>query len=153
MRLKNDPFRMLDTKFCMGASIGMASGLALGGEERRIFALMGDSSFFHTGLPAFMNAVVNKANIVVMILNNLTTALTGAQSHPGAYIDTRGKQRLGLDIEKVIRSSGIEEFYVLDAFGSKDMARKVFKKVIEEKGLKVVLLNGPCAKKSSYPCC
>jgi indolepyruvate ferredoxin oxidoreductase alpha subunit len=152
MRLKNEPLRMLDTKFCMGASIGMASGLALGGEERRIIALMGDSSFFHTGLSAFMNAVINEANIVIMILNNRTTALTGGQSHPGANIDTRGTQRLGVDIERVIRSAGVEDLFVLDAFGSKDEAEKVFKKVIEERGLKVVLINGPCTIKSSYPC-
>ena len=152
MRLKNEPFRMLDTKFCMGASIGMASGLALGGEKRRVISLMGDSSFFHTGLPAFMNAVVNDVNIVIMILNNRTTALTGGQSHPGADIDIRGKQKRGIDIERVIRSSGVEDLFILEAFGDRDEAEAVFKKVIEEKGLKVILINGPCTKRSSYPC-
>lgn len=146
MRLKNEPFKMLDTKFCMGASIGMASGLALGGERRRVVSLMGDSSFFHTGLPAFMNAVANDANIVIIILNNETTALTGCQSHPGTDIDTRGKERQGVDIEKVVRSSGVEDLYVLDAFKDKDEAEEVFKHVIEEEGLKVILVNGPCTK-------
>jgi indolepyruvate ferredoxin oxidoreductase alpha subunit len=154
MRLKNNPFRMLDTKFCMGASIGMASGLTLGGEKRRVISMMGDSSFFHTGIPAFMNAVVNEANIVIVILNNLNTAITGGQSHPGTNIDARGKQRRGIDIERVIRSSGVDAraLFVLEAFGNRGEAEAVFKKVIDEKGLKIVLINGPCAEKSRYPC-
>jgi indolepyruvate ferredoxin oxidoreductase alpha subunit len=91
-----------------------------------------------------MNAVVNDANIVIIILNNRTTALTGRQTHPGADIDIRGKQRRGIDIEKVIRSSEVDDFFVLDAFGDRKKAEAVFKNVIEEKGLKVVLINGPC---------
>ena len=148
----NEPFRMLDTKFCMGASIGMASGLVLGGEERRVVALMGDSSFFHTGLPAFLNAAVNDSNIVIMILNNQTTALTGGQSHPGSKIDARGKQRRGIDIEKVIRSSGVKDLFVFDAFSDRNTAEAIFKKVINEQGLKVVLINGPCVKGLNRPC-
>ena len=146
MRLKNEPFRMLDSKFCMGASIGMASGLALGGERRRAISLMGDSSFFHTGLPSFINAVVNNANIVIIILNNGTTALTGCQNHPGTGMDTRGKRRRGIDIEKVVRSSGVEDLHVIDAFKDRDRAKEVFKHVLEEEGLKVIIVNGTCAK-------
>jgi indolepyruvate ferredoxin oxidoreductase alpha subunit len=146
MKLKNEPFRMLDTKFCMGASIGMASGLALGGERRRVISLMGDSSFFHTGLPSFINAVANDANIVIIILNNGTTALTGCQNHPGTDMDTRGKRRRGIDIEKVARSSGVKDLHVLDAFKDRDRAKEVFKHVLEEEGLKVIIVDGTCTK-------
>lgn len=152
MRLKNEPFHMLDTKFCMGASIGMASGLALGGEERRVIALIGDSSLFHTGMPALMNAVVHNANIVVVILNNGTTALTGCQSHPGTDIDARGRRRRGIDIEEVVRASGVRDLYVLDVYREGERIREVFERVVEEEGLKVVLLNGPCLKLSGGLC-
>ena len=152
MRLKNEPFRMLDTKFCMGASIGMASGLALGGEGRRVVSLMGDSSFFHTGLPAFLNAVANDANIVIVILNNGTTALTGCQSHPGTDMDTRGRKRRGIDMEEVVRASGVRDLYVLDAFKDKNGAREVFRHAIEEDGLKVIIVNGVCTKLSKGSC-
>jgi indolepyruvate ferredoxin oxidoreductase alpha subunit len=152
MRLKNPPFRMLDSKFCMGASIGMASGLALGGEKRRIVALMGDSSFFHTGISAYFNAVANNVNIIIMILNNQTTAITGCQPHPGTGLDIRGRRRDGIDLEKVIRASGVEDLYILDAFKDKVRASMVFKRIIKEEGLKVILLNGKCTKLGTGSC-
>jgi indolepyruvate ferredoxin oxidoreductase alpha subunit len=151
MRLKNPPFRMIDSKFCMGASIGMASGLDLGGEKRRIIALMGDSSFFHTGISAYLNAVANNVNIIIMILNNQTTAITGCQPHPGTGLDIRGRRREGIDLEKVIQSSGVD-LYILDAFKDKAKASRVFKQALGEEGLKVILLNGKCTKHRTGIC-
>ncbi len=77
------PLQMLDTCLCMGASIGMAAGLARAEPGRPHVAFIGDSTFFHSGIPALVNSVATRAPIVLVVLDNATTAMTGFQPHPG----------------------------------------------------------------------
>ncbi len=144
MRLKNEPFKMFDSKFCMGASIGMAEGLVKGGERRRVVALMGDSSFFHSGVSAYMDAVANDADIVIIIIDNYTTAMTGCQSNPGSGMDARGEDRVRVHLENILSVSVLKNFYVLDAFGDKEELASAFKQCLESQGLAVMLIQGAC---------
>jgi indolepyruvate ferredoxin oxidoreductase alpha subunit len=152
MRLMNEPFQMMDCKFCMGSSIALASGLAWTGERRKIVALVGDSSFFHTGLSAYMNAVANGARIMIVVLDNRSTAMTGCQSNPGTEFDTRGKKRNGISLESVLRSAGVKIFQTVDAFGDKEHLVGAFKECLESDGLTVLLVSGPCPNLTERIC-
>ena len=84
------PLSMLDTCLCMGAGITVASGLQLAEPGRTHLAFIGDSTFFHTGVPGLLNAVYNRIPMKLIILDNSTTAMTGHQPHPGIG-KTRGR--------------------------------------------------------------
>ena len=78
-----DPLRGIDTTVSMGSSIGNAIGMAKAGEPKPIVATIGDSTFLHAGIPGLIDAVYNQANLVVLLLDNHVTAMTGGQDHPG----------------------------------------------------------------------
>ena len=144
MRLQNDPFRMLDCKFCMGASLGVASGLARTGEDRRVIAVIGDSAFFHTGIPAYMSAAANGANILVIVLNNGTTAMTGYQSHPGSPLGIRGAEQSNVELDKLLRVPQLRHYFSLDAYGDAHVLASAFRTCLESDGMAVILVRGPC---------
>ena len=87
------PLEAIDTCVAMGSSIANASGIALAGNESKpIVATIGDSTFLHSGIPPLIDAVYNKANITVALLDNHITAMTGGQDHPGTGRTLRGAE-------------------------------------------------------------
>ncbi|MGV9198045.1 MAG: indolepyruvate ferredoxin oxidoreductase subunit alpha [Promethearchaeia archaeon] len=110
------PIETIDTCICMGASIGMANGIAKF-HDGPVFALIGDSTFFHTGVPGLVNAVYNQNNIIVVILDNATTAMTGAQPHPGTGQKITGEPGTKIPLEQICKGAGIDEdhLWVVDA--------------------------------------
>ena len=84
------PLRAMDTTACMGASIGQAIGLVKAGVTSKVAAVIGDSTFMHSGITGLIDAVYNDAKITVVILDNGTTAMTGHQDHPGSGISAQG---------------------------------------------------------------
>ena len=152
MRLMNEPFELMDCKFCMGSSIGLASGLAWSGESRKIVALIGDSSFFHTGLPAYLNAVASGVRIMIVVLDNRSTAMTGCQSNPGTEFSIRGQRRPGIALQSILRSAGIKTFRAVEAFGEKEYLTKAFKECLESNDLSVLLVSGPCPNLTEKIC-
>ncbi len=107
----NPPLNMDDTAVCMGGSFGMANGFAHV-TDRPVIAHLGDSTFFHSGIPPMINAVYNQANIVMVVLDNSTTGMTGFQPHPGASTTPE----LNIKIEDVARASGVKFVEVVDSF-------------------------------------
>lgn len=152
IRLMNDPFRLLDCKFCMGASIGMAEGLVRSGEGRKVIAMIGDSSFFHTGLSAYLNAVASGARIMIVVLDNRSTAMTGGQSNPGSDFTIRGQRREGIQLESILRSVNVQTFRAAEAFGDKKLLASAFKECLESDGLSVLLVSGPCPNLTAKIC-
>jgi indolepyruvate ferredoxin oxidoreductase alpha subunit len=152
IRFMNQPFSLLDCKFCMGAAIGMASGLALAGEKRKIIALIGDSSFFHTGLPAYLNAVASGVRIMIVVLDNRCTAMTGCQENPGTNLNLGGRKQKRVSIESVLKSAGIEVFRSVDAFGEKAVLASAFRECLDSDELAVLLVTGPCPNLTGKVC-
>jgi indolepyruvate ferredoxin oxidoreductase alpha subunit len=106
------PANVADTLLCMGASIGMGAGLAHSGIKEPVVAIIGDSTFWHSGLPALANAVYNNADLTIMVVDNLTTAMTGMQDHPGTGIplmpiELNVTPVTPLSIEKVVKAMNI----------------------------------------------
>ncbi len=101
------PLDMVDTCLCMGAGITIAQGLHVVEPEAVHFAFIGDSTFFHSGITGIINAVYNRTPIVVVVLDNATTAMTGLQPHPGTGDTMMGAVSQKVDIATVLRGIGV----------------------------------------------
>ncbi|HWJ02664.1 MAG TPA: indolepyruvate ferredoxin oxidoreductase subunit alpha [Verrucomicrobiae bacterium] len=115
------PLDMLDTCLCMGAGITQAIGMSKVEPNRKHVAFIGDSTFFHSGIPGLIDAVYNKANIVTVVLDNRTTAMTGHQPHPGMDKNAMGKNEKVLDIARIARACGVELVLEVDPYKLSDM--------------------------------
>ena len=151
VRLSNPPFEMLDVKYSMGSSIGIACGLWHSGVDDRILAVTGDSVFFHTALNGLVNAAHHQADIIVVIMDNETVALTGFQDRIGAGITAMGENVQPIYPEKVAAAMGIDNVYTLDAFDEKAI-RSALQQVFNQKGLSCMVVRGRCPHIESKQC-
>jgi indolepyruvate ferredoxin oxidoreductase alpha subunit len=143
VRLSNPPFEMLDVKYCMGSSIGIASGLSRSGLQDKILAVTGDSAFFHTGLNGLVNAAHHQANIVVVVMDNNTAALTGFQAPTGAGTTAMGKKVRLIYPEKLAQSLNIENVHALDAHDEPAIAGAL-QEAFSRNGLSFLVIRGRC---------
>ena len=123
------PLNAVDTHLCMGASIGVANGLAHAIDDP-IICTIGDSTFFHAGMPPLLNSVFNNANITVMILDNGTTAMTGYQPHPGTGIMACGETTKCVKIEDVVSALGVGFLEVVNPYKISKMIEIIEKAVL-----------------------
>ncbi|TFG47175.1 MAG: indolepyruvate ferredoxin oxidoreductase subunit alpha [Dehalococcoidia bacterium] len=137
------PLSAIDTCGCMGAGISQAVGMVKAGLNEKPLAVIGDSTFMHSGINGLLNAVYNEANICVLILDNSTTAMTGHQGHPGSGIPPAGQPRHKVIIEDLVRGAGVKNVAVVDAFDLKAV-RAALKQGIASSELEVVIVRGDC---------
>lgn len=133
------PLQIGDLLICMGASLGTASGVSQSLKEPAV-AIVGDSTFFHASIPALLNAVYNKHRIVVIVLDNLTTAMTGFQPHPGVELIEHER----ISIEDVAKGCGVKYVKVVDPMDI-DAARKIIKNAITLDGPSVIVMRHICS--------
>ena len=138
-----EPLRSIDTTVCMGASIGNAVGMAAAGEKRPVVATIGDSTFLHSGIPPLIDAVYNKANVTVVILDNSITAMTGGQDHPGTGRTLRGDPAPKIDYEAICRAVGVGWIRRVDPYDVGHMYQTL-REAIVHKGVSVVISERPC---------
>jgi indolepyruvate ferredoxin oxidoreductase alpha subunit len=138
------PLNAMDTTACMGASIGQAIGMEKAGLKSKIVAVIGDSTFLHSGITPLVDAVYNQSKITVIILDNGTTAMTGHQEHPGTGISAQGKQVGQVTLENLVRGMGIKDVKVVNAFSIKDL-RAAVKDSLDKPELSVIISRGDCA--------
>jgi len=143
VRLNNPPFEMLDVKYSMGSSIGLACGLRRSGVDDKILAVAGDSVFFHTAINGLLNAAHHQADIVVAIMDNETVALTGFQKRTGAGSTAMGEPVRSIYPEKVAAAMGIDNVYTLDAFDEAALKRTL-NEVFNRRGLSFLVVRGRC---------
>lgn len=144
------PLNMVDTCLCMGAGITMAQGLALAEPGTKCVAFIGDSTFFHTGIPGVINAVYQNTDITVVVLDNHTTAMTGHQPHPGTGRTAMGAAAKALDIETMLRACGVEEIYTIDPLDY-DNSVATFKKALRYDGPSAVIAKSRCIVQMKKP--
>ncbi len=137
------PFEVEHITHAMGSSVGFANGFSLA-TDQPVVALIGDSTFFHAGIPALINAVHNKHTFVAIILDNRITAMTGHQSHPGVPIDAMGEEAPMIDIGGLIRSIGVEFVKEIDPYNFKEM-ESALREALNRKGLSVIIAKRECA--------
>jgi len=138
-----DPLRGIDTTVSMGSSIGNAIGMAKAGEPKPIVATIGDSTFLHAGIPGLINAVYNQANIVVLLLDNHVTAMTGGQHHPGTGKTLRGEDAPRVDYEALVRAVGVRWVRSVDSYDLAAMYQSL-REAIAYRGVAVLIADRPC---------
>jgi len=144
------PLNAMDTCACMGASIGQALGMEKAGISDKVVAVIGDSTFLHSGITPLVNAVYNEGQITVIILDNRTTAMTGHQDHPGTGISAQGKETKAVELEHLVRGMGISDVNVVDAFNIEGI-RTVVKNSLDSPELSVIIVRGACSVQVTKP--
>lgn len=137
------PLDMVDTCLCMGAGITMAQGLDHTDKDAVSFAFVGDSTFFASGMTGVVNAVYNEADMILCVLDNSTTAMTGHQPHPGTGRNMMGNVVDKVSIEKVLEGIGVKKIMNVDPLDL-DAAVKAVRECADEKGVKAIIFKSPC---------
>jgi indolepyruvate ferredoxin oxidoreductase alpha subunit len=138
------PFEKTDMVISMGASIGMAHGAKQAGSPDDIVATIGDSTFFHTGLPELANTIYNQGTVCTMILDNGTTAMTGGQDNPATGVTLQGETSQRIDIESVVRGMGVEDLWVVDALDVEGVEQAIREATDIDDRPTVIIVNGSC---------
>ncbi len=131
----------LDAKYALGSAVSTADGLSKVGVDERVVALFGDSSFFHTTLPALCNAVYNQSNILMVVLDNKTTAASGFQVNPGVGRDAMGREAPALDIEKIARACGVKNVYTSGPDDLESTLKETFREALSKKELTLIIVR------------
>ncbi|MBU0463711.1 MAG: indolepyruvate ferredoxin oxidoreductase subunit alpha [Proteobacteria bacterium] len=138
------PLNMGDFVICMGSSVSTSCGFGKA-TDQKVVSFIGDSTFFHSGITGLVNAVFNKHNFTLVILENGITAMTGHQPHPGADMERFGLDSFGrVNIEKLVRALGVEHVSVIKPFKVKKSIETI-REALEYKGVSVILSQEPCA--------
>ena len=140
----NPPFNTVWNEVSMGASIGMAMGFVHAGVKTPVIATIGDSTFYHAGLPALVNAVQHQTPITLIIMDNGWTSMTGMQINPGTCEQFQGAGNARLDIARIVPALGVDQFWIVDPFEMDAMAR-VLQDALKLPGVKVLLARQECA--------
>ena len=145
VRAQLPPWEILDVKYGMGSSIGLAAGLARAGISQRIVALSGDSALWHSGFGELIDAVLAGVHLLVVVLANETTALSGGQPHPGTTRDAQGHPRRPADLAALVEAAGVDSVDTVDP-KDRQATETAFEKALATKGLAVVIAQRACPK-------
>jgi len=137
------PLDMVDTCLCMGAGVTMAQGFNWVEKDTTAFAFIGDSTFFASGITGVVNAVYNEANMILCILDNSTTAMTGHQPHPGTGRNMMGDIVEKVSIEKILEGIGLTKIITVNPLEYNASVDAV-KECASEKGVKAIIFKSPC---------
>jgi indolepyruvate ferredoxin oxidoreductase alpha subunit len=137
------PYSAADLLVCMGSSVGTAGGLAKV-NDLPVIAFIGDSTFFHAGVPGLINAVHQGHRFLLMILDNRTTAMTGHQPHPGSRPDPRNPDALPIPLEEVVKGCGVRWLRTVDPYDVQTTIDAI-KEALEHEGVSVIIARRECA--------
>ncbi len=137
------PLNRMDTILCMGAGISMAHGMKIAGEKKRVVGIVGDSTFFHSGITALLDIGYNKSAPVIIILDNRVTAMTGHQDNPGSGLTLMGEPTHEASIEEFARACGIKRVFTVDPL-KYDAFIELLKNSFETPEPTVIISRSPC---------
>ncbi|MCL2172648.1 MAG: thiamine pyrophosphate-dependent enzyme [Candidatus Bathyarchaeota archaeon] len=137
------PLNSMQTCLCMGAGISQAAGMIHAGVKDKVFAVLGDSTFFHAGIPGLINIAYNKANVCVIILDNHIVAMTGHQPTPASGRTAMGDKTKTVNIEEITKSVGINKIITVDPYNIKATTNTL---------RETMTYNDPCVIISKRPC-
>jgi len=141
------PLEALHFCGCMGASIGVAHGMDMGGVPDRHVAVIGDSTLFHSGLHPLINTLYNQGKTTTIIADNATTGMTGHQHHPGTGQTLQKQPTVKVDLERMVRGLGFTKVDVCDP-NLMDDFRKILEDHLKSDGASVIIARRPCALQS-----
>jgi indolepyruvate ferredoxin oxidoreductase alpha subunit len=138
------PWEMQDTILCMGASIGIGQGMVQAGTDVPVIATIGDSTTLHSGLPSLISANYNKAKLVILIMDNSVTAMTGFQPHPGTGVTATGASTVSLDLENLVKATNVDFLRVIDPYDTEETIRTL-EEAVQHENTAVVIARRACA--------
>jgi len=136
------PYNVQDFNLSMGASEGVIHGIKKATGQKSI-AILGDSTFFHAGIPGLINTVYNKSNPLIIILDNRITAMTGHQPHAGSDFTSTWEKQDGISIEKIVKACGVKNVKVLDPHDVKTI-KKTVNDFLKKKDVSVIIARRQC---------
>lgn len=139
------PYQMGELMMCMGASTAMGSGLSLFNDTRNVVVFLGDSTFFHAGLPGIINALFNNHNVTLILMENGTTAMTGHQDH-AASGQNFNEPTDKIPLRRVLEGLGVRHIYEIDTYQQAKLTEMV-KDAINIKEFSAVIARHPCMLK------
>jgi indolepyruvate ferredoxin oxidoreductase alpha subunit len=141
------PLSAMHSCICMGASISAAHGMAkvneIAGGRAKPVAVIGDSTFFHSGITGLLNMAYNRANALVIIMDNRTTGMTGGQDNPGSGRTLQGEPAAQVDIVALVKVLGIDNVVEINAYGLEETEAAI-RKGLETPGPYVLVDKNPC---------
>jgi TPP-dependent indolepyruvate ferredoxin oxidoreductase alpha subunit len=137
------PINAVQTCLCMGGGISQAAGMVHAGVKDKVFAVIGDSTFFHAGMPGLLNIVYNKANVCVVIMDNHVVAMTGHQPTPGSGKTAMGENAKIVSIQDIAKSVGIEKVVTVDPYDLQATTKAV-REILDYNGPSVIVSQRPC---------
>ena len=137
------PLDMVDTCLCMGAGVTMAQGFHWVDKEAVCFAFIGDSTFFASGMTGVVNALYNEADMILCVLDNSTTAMTGHQPHPGTGRNMMGDVVAKVSITKILEGMGVQKVVTVDPLNLQESVETV-RECAALPGVKAIIFKSPC---------
>ena len=148
------PYKAIDSTICMGASFSIGHGAQKVfdkvGKGTRVVSVLGDSTFFHTGINSLMTVVYNQSNTINVILDNRVTAMTGHQENPGSGKNVKGDPSTMMNIEEIVRALGIKHVRVIDPNNLKQVD-ETLNELLKIDEPSVIITRWPCALKKLSP--
>lgn len=138
----NEPLNAVDTVFAMGGSTGFAAGMPHF-NDKPVVATVGDSTFYHTGIAGLLNAIYNKADTTIIVLDNRVTAMTGHQPAPSTGWDALEEKSDVIPIEKIAEAAGAVYVRVVDPYKMEEV-KEAIEEAIEIEGTSVIVARRPC---------
>ena len=137
------PLSAIHSCGCMGASIGVAHGALKAGSPEHHVAVIGDSTFFHTGIPALINTVYNKSPVITIIMDNRVTGMTGHQQNPGTGFTLQGEATEVIEMEPLVRACGIHHIKTVPAYNVEEI-ESTLKEFLKLEEPSVLITLQPC---------
>jgi indolepyruvate ferredoxin oxidoreductase alpha subunit len=137
------PLDRMDSILCMGGGISMAHGLEKAGEPCSVVGIVGDSTFFHSGITGLLDIAYNRGTSTIIVLDNRTTAMTGHQDHPGTGRTLMGEATKAVSIEDIGRACGIERVCVINPYNLDQTSQVIFDEIAAVKP-SLIVSRAPC---------
>lgn len=150
-----EPYNAMDCVVCMGASLGSGHGAQqvfnmVEGNKKRVVGVLGDSTFFHTGINGLLDVIYNKGNSISIILDNRITGMTGHQENPGSGYTLQGEVTTEVSIEAVVRACGVKNVRVVNP-NNLEAVNEVLDWAFDLDEASVIITRWPCALKKFSP--
>ncbi len=137
------PLNRLDTILCMGGGVSMAHGMDKANEPKKVVGMVGDSTFFHSGITGLLDISYNKGASTIIVVDNRTTAMTGHQDHPGTGRTLMGEETVEASIADIGRACGIRKVYEVSPYNVKE-TDKILQEALESEESTLIVSKAPC---------
>ncbi len=135
-----------DVILCMGGGFSMAHGMSKAGLDKPVVGIVGDSTFYHSGITGLLNLVYNQGNATLIVVDNRTTAMTGHQEHPGTGLTLMQQPTKAASIEALARACGMERIRVVNPYNLKEV-QQVLKEELYSGVPSLIISRAPCVLK------